>query len=158
MKCEKKKKVQSPKSASLLKVPNTEAALPLCSAIDRRWTRCWWDRSSPVTCRRRRPSSLMKASVSGPKTPLVSMATGVNTWEESRLEYFVFFRLSAAAATIPGPRAASSTYEGAKVSEHVASQTSNFPRFHMVPMWFHLGVFHQHGLIYLYPGYTQVLA
>ena len=50
-----------------------------------------------------------------PKTPLVSMATGVNTWEESRLEYFVFFRLSAAAATIPGPRAASSTYEGAKV-------------------------------------------
>ena len=29
-----------------------------------------------------------------------------------------------------GPRAASSTYEGAKVSKHVASQTSNFPRFH----------------------------
>ena len=46
--------------------------------------------------------------VSGPKTPLVSMATDVNTWEESRLEYFVFFRLSATAATIPGPRAASS--------------------------------------------------
>ena len=62
-----------------------------------------------------------------PKNSTVSMA---NTWEESRLEYFVFFRLSAATATIPGPHAASSTYEGAKVSEHVASQTSNFPRFH----------------------------
>ena len=62
-------------------------------------------------------------------------STGLNGhWREHMggewLEYFVFFRLSAAAATIPGPRAASSTYEGAKVSEHVASQTSNFPRFH----------------------------
>ena len=88
------------------------------------------DLSSPVTWARRRPRSLTKIIDCGPMTPDVLMATGVNVCEESRWAYLVFFLSSANAATAPASLVALATYEGAKVSGQVASQTNNLPLFH----------------------------
>jgi len=51
------------------------------------------DFSSLVTWARRPSRSFRKDKDSGPKTPDVSIATGVKVWAELRLAYFVFFSL-----------------------------------------------------------------
>ena len=64
-----------------------------------------------------------------PIAPSVSIATGVKEWPWSRLLYLDIFLSSANAATPPVWLVATSQYEGANVSETVASQTSGFPFF-----------------------------
>ena len=54
----------------------------------------------------------------------------MNWYDESRLLYFAIFFLSAWAATAPGSHTAELMLEGAKVSLHVASHTSNRPLDH----------------------------
>jgi len=77
------------------------------------------DFSSLVTRARRPPRSFRKDKVSGPKTPDVSIATGVKVWAGLRLAYLVFFLSSAEAATAPASLAALGRYEGANVSGQV---------------------------------------
>ena len=111
-------------------LPSTDAAFPLCTATERRCSRWWCESSSPDTCRRRPLSSLRNDALSGPDTPVVSMATGTKRWVRGRLEYLVLLRCSAAAATPPASPVASARYDGAKVSGQVASHNRSLPLFH----------------------------
>ena len=47
--------------------------------------------ASPDTCLNRRPNSLRNLVDLGPNTLVVSIATGVKTWHESRCLYFCVF-------------------------------------------------------------------
>ena len=58
-------------------MPRIKAALPHCTAMASLCIRYVLDFSSPVTQARRPPKSFRKDKDSGPKTPDVSIATGV---------------------------------------------------------------------------------
>ena len=71
----------------------------------------------------------MKLRDLGPNTPDVSIAKGVKMWVEQREVFFASFLTSAMAATAPASLVALISYEGEKVSGHVASHTSNLILF-----------------------------
>src|SRR6185369_13398059 len=58
------------------------------------------------------------------------MATGTKMYRFSKSRYFVSFLRSAAAAAPPTLEAVEIRCDGAKVSQHVKSQTSDRPRSH----------------------------
>ena len=64
-------------------VPSTEAAFPLCTAMDSRCRRNAVGLTSPDTRRMRRPSSTRNFLDRSPITLVVSVATGSNWWLES---------------------------------------------------------------------------
>jgi len=84
-----KKKLKKLEEVICPAVPSTEAALSHCTATASLCIRYVVDFSSLVTLDRRPPRFFRKDKDSGPKTPDVSIATGV--WAGLRLAYFVFF-------------------------------------------------------------------
>ena len=71
----------------------------------------------------------MKPAVVGPKDPEVSKAMGMNRWLGSRWPYLASLICSALAATAPAYLMACGRFDGAKVSQQVASQTKILPLF-----------------------------
>lgn len=77
------------------------------------------------------PVLLRKLEDSDPIAPRVSKAKGINKKDfADSWAYFRIFRRSASAATALDSDLAMGRYEGAKVSQHVASQISSFPHSH----------------------------
>ena len=72
----------------------------------------------------RRPRSWKNPSASGPKTPVVSIATGMKWWLVASSVYLTLFFHSAWSATAPASVAANHKWDGANVSVQVASHTS----------------------------------
>ena len=110
-------------SGSLPAAAKTLKALPRRTAIPRRCLSHMVSRGSPVASRSLRPRSLTIFRVEGPKTQVVSRATGSNRYLSSRALYLTLFALSAAAAADDGSMAERMTLLGAKESTQVASQT-----------------------------------
>ncbi|CAG0883468.1 unnamed protein product [Cyprideis torosa] len=70
----------------------------------------------------------MVLNIEGPKTPLVSKASGSKRWHSARMRYFVLFSPSAASSADDGCMALEMMMlRGAKESTHVASQTKLRP-------------------------------
>ena len=107
--------------------PRTEAQFPLCTATDSRCSRKSVDLGSPDSVAIRRPRAFRKAVDLGPIAPMVSIAIGVKLWLAGSPRYFSVFLSSAFSATFPASWVACIRYEVAKVSGHVASQTSKRP-------------------------------
>ena len=96
---------------TLLVVPNTEAALPCCSAMDTLWRRN--ERGLVIMCH----ALLMPADICEQtesfraKAPEVSIAIGTKWWDLDSRAYFSFFLASAAVATALASLVASAMYE-----------------------------------------------
>ena len=111
-------------------VPRMEAALPLCTASERRCLRNCVDLFSPVMLQILPPTSLMKSAPALPHVPRVSMTIGTKSCALVSATYFADLRASALAATVPASTADCITWDGARVSGHVASQRRHRPLDH----------------------------
>ena len=81
----------------------------------------------PVRAVMRLPSLCKKTFEEGPKTPVVSTATGSKVYLSESAEYLSLFLCSLAVAAEPGSIAARTTWLLQKVSVQVASHTRHFP-------------------------------
>ena len=103
------------------------AALPFCSAIDKRWNRNEVSHLSPVTSEMRLPSSWKNSTASWHHTPVTSHANGANMWFLAHSSYFAVLTRSAAA---PAWTDVSYRDDAANVSATVTSHAMFLPRPH----------------------------
>ena len=101
---------------------STAAALPRATAREILWSSHWVSLRSPVHWRIRLPSSVTNLRLEGPKTPVVSTASGSNLYLSLIAEYFARFERSCFSAAAPACRAQSIRWVAAKVSTQVESQ------------------------------------
>src|SRR3989442_12477554 len=80
----------------------------------------------------RLPNSRHRSMAEGPQDPRVSMATGAKAraFAETSCAYLILLPCSAFEAAKPAPVADWATWEGARVSGQVKSQTSGLPLDH----------------------------
>jgi len=110
-----------PTGDSSLRVPRTDAALPLCKATSILCLRNAIECGSPVNVAIRLPNSVKKLVASGPHAPKVSTATGTNVYATLSSEYFADLRVSASDAADPAANEDLLMCDGAMVSGHVKS-------------------------------------
>ena len=110
--------------------PCMHAALPFCSAIDKRWNKKEVSRLSPVAAEMRLPSSCKISTASSHHTPVTSHANGAKMWFLANSSYFAILSRAARSAAAPAWTAVSGRYDAANVSATVTSHAMFLPRAH----------------------------
>ena len=101
---------------------STDAAFPRATAREILWNSHWVSLRSPVYWRMRFPSSETNLRLEGPKTPVVSTASGSNLNLSLSSRYFSRLDCSCFSAAAPARIAQSIKWVSANVSTQVASQ------------------------------------
>src|SRR6266536_2496184 len=104
------------------KVPRMAAALYLWIVIEIRCSKKTSSRGSPEVLVRWRPRTDKNSKPAPFIGPIVSKASGQNSYVRASTEYFRIFLLAAISAMLPGEDCG--RYEGAKVSLTVTSQVT----------------------------------
>ena len=110
-------------------VPTTAAALPRCTARLSLCIKNVWDRGSPDSDAILLPISAHSSRAEGPQVPMVSTATGMKmkSPKATSSAYLILFPFPALSAAEPTAEADNCTWEGARVSGQVKSQTRYCP-------------------------------
>src|SRR5688572_1606880 len=99
-------------------------------ARDIRWNKYVASRWSPDTKAKSLPMSVIRDMQAAPMGPSVSKARGTNSYFSSRAVYLAVFLKAAISAAAPALMAVAETYDAAKVSITVTSQTRLLPTRH----------------------------